>query len=80
MQKDKDAINIITIEIEKMKAEGIAFKKDGSLTYLKFKEEQVYLVKIKRLLKNGIGRKVSHPSSLVQQRYCIWMTLWARWW
>ena len=25
MQKDKDAINIITIEIEKMKATGIAF-------------------------------------------------------
>ena len=31
MQKDKDAINIITNEIEKMKAEGIAFKKDGKL-------------------------------------------------
>ena len=52
MQKDKDAINIITIEIEKMKAEGIAFKKDGKFNLSEIQRRtSLSRKKIKRLLR-----------------------------
>ena len=51
MQKDKDAIHNISIEIEKMKAEGVAYKKDGTLNLSEIKRRTGYPRKtIRRLM------------------------------
>ena len=71
MQKDKDAINIITIEIEKMKAEGIAFKKDGKFNLSEIQRRtSLSRKKIKRLLKNGLELK-PHGNSHKKDNHLI---------
>lgn len=63
MQKDKDAIHIIATEIEKMKAEGAASEKVGSLNLSEIQRRTGLSRKtIKRLLDNGL-KVQSHGNS-----------------